>query len=365
MAERRVTVWVQRFKDRESLMLQWLDPETGRRKSKSAGTADPKEAEQRRADHEYELNHGVYQEASKMWWDRFRDLFENEFLSARRPNTRTAYGFTLDAFERICKPRAIAGVTERATSAFAAGLRQAGQKSSTIKLRLQHLRTVLKWAAEQKIIPAAPKCPSIKVPKKRPKPVPAEVFAKLLAEAGDDRQMRAYLLTGWLAGLRTTEAWSLEWGETDAAPWVDAGRRMIVLPAEIVKGDEDQTVPLDPELLAVLEALPRHGRRVFRFIDKNGNEASALSVGRRVKALAKRAGVPLTFRSLRRGFACEHAAHVPAQVLQALLRHKNIATTMAYYANTEGAAADAVRERNRRRNSATDEGGKTPDSSEE
>jgi hypothetical protein len=39
MPEKRVTVWVQRFKDRPHLMLQWTDPDTGRRKSKSAETA--------------------------------------------------------------------------------------------------------------------------------------------------------------------------------------------------------------------------------------------------------------------------------------------------------------------------------------
>ena len=38
MAE-RVHVWVQRFKDRPTLMLQWIDPETGTRKSKSGKTS--------------------------------------------------------------------------------------------------------------------------------------------------------------------------------------------------------------------------------------------------------------------------------------------------------------------------------------
>jgi hypothetical protein len=47
-------------------MLQWIDPDTNRRKSKSAGTADEKEAEKARADLEYELNHGRYQEASRL-----------------------------------------------------------------------------------------------------------------------------------------------------------------------------------------------------------------------------------------------------------------------------------------------------------
>ena len=68
-------------------------------------------------------------------------------------------------------------------------------------------------------------------------------------------------------------------------------------------------------------------------------------------ALAKKAGVRLSMRSLRRGFACAYAAEVPAQVLQALMRHKNIATTMAFYANTEAAAIAAVRRRNSLRNS--------------
>ena len=38
MPDERVTVWVQRFKDRQHLMLQWIDPDTGKRKSRSAGT---------------------------------------------------------------------------------------------------------------------------------------------------------------------------------------------------------------------------------------------------------------------------------------------------------------------------------------
>ena len=33
MRENRVTVWVQRFADRPNLMLQWVDPETGQRKT--------------------------------------------------------------------------------------------------------------------------------------------------------------------------------------------------------------------------------------------------------------------------------------------------------------------------------------------
>ncbi len=58
MTEKRVTVWVQRFKDRPALVLQWLDPDTAKRKSKSAGTADPDEARYKARELERRLNAG-------------------------------------------------------------------------------------------------------------------------------------------------------------------------------------------------------------------------------------------------------------------------------------------------------------------
>src|SRR5262245_16421774 len=70
MSDKRITVWVQRFKDRPHLVLQWFDPDTGRRKSQSAGTADPKVAEQRRNDLEADLNHGRHLERGRLTWEK-------------------------------------------------------------------------------------------------------------------------------------------------------------------------------------------------------------------------------------------------------------------------------------------------------
>src|SRR5437868_4746353 len=71
MAEKRITVWVQHYADRPFLLFQWVDPETGKRKSKSAETNNPLEAEKKRSDLEYELNHGLHMEPSKVTWERF------------------------------------------------------------------------------------------------------------------------------------------------------------------------------------------------------------------------------------------------------------------------------------------------------
>jgi integrase len=361
MPEKRVTVWVQRFKDRASLMLQWIDPDTGKRKSRSAGTDDPDKAETARADLEYELNHGRYQEASRMSWDTFRELFEREYVADKRLNTRENYEDTLDLFERLCGPARLRSITERTLSQFVAGMREmprprgrVGLAPSTIAVRLEFLRTALRWAVSQKMLPECPRFPSVKVPRKKPQPVAVEAFERLVAKAPDE-MTRAYLLTGWLAGLRLSEAYALEWEPTDKAPYLDLARDRIVLPAEFAKSVEDQWVPLDPALRGTLLALPRDGAKVFRFPRKDGRPITDCTLSWRVIDLAKAAGVKLSMHTLRKGFGCRYAGKVPAQVLQRLMRHADIKTTMGYYANVDDAAMEAVlgSQRNSSRNTPT------------
>jgi integrase len=348
MAEKRITVWVQRFKDRSTLVLQWIDPTTGKRKSKSAETADEKEAEDKRADLEYELNHGRYQEASRMTWARFRELFEDEYVSHLRAGTQKVHRTVLDLFEKVCGCPRLSAINERTVSAFASGLRKlpgrsgdGGMQASTIKARLEFLHTALSWAAEQKLIPGCPKFPKIKVPEKAPQPIPAESFERMLAKAPDSNT-EVFLLTGWLAGLRLSEALALEWEETDQAPWVDFARNRIILPAGFVKAAKYQWVPLDPVLRKAMETLPRHGKTVFHFAAKDGHQIAPVTVSRRIVILAQRAGVRLSMHALRKGFGCRFAGKVPAQVLQKLMRHANIAMTMKYYANIDDAVEEAV-----------------------
>jgi integrase len=353
MTEKRIRVWVQRFKDRKHLVFQWYDPETGKRKSQSAQTDDPEQAEDARADLEADLNNGRHKEASRLSWEKFRELFEAEYVTGLRKDTRDCYADTFDAFERLCHPTSLKGIKERTLSAFVGVLRrQKGinggtMQESTIKIRLQFLRTALNWAAQQKLIPECPAFPSIKVPKRRPQPVPVESFERLLAKAPDDN-MRAFVLCGWLAGLRLNEGLSLEWEETDAAPWLDLARDRICFPAGFVKAGEDQWVPLDRELREALEALPRDGAKVFRFVEgRSGKPVKDIAVSHRVVEMARQAGVKLTMKSLRRGFGCRYASKVPAQVLQKLMRHSNISITMDYYANVDDAVMEAVLGRHR------------------
>src|SRR5262249_12450810 len=209
-------------------------------------------------DLEYELNNGRYQEASRMNWEQFRGLYEQEYLSARRPKTQAHHRKVLDLFERLCRPARLRSITERTVSAFAAAMRKkptwgrVGMAAQTIKVNLQALRTALSWAKGQKLIPECPAFPSVKGPRKKPQPVPADSFERLLGKA-PEHNMRGFLLCGWLGGLRLAEAIALEWEETEEAPYVNFARRRIVLPAKFVKAVEDQWVPLDPVLQKALE----------------------------------------------------------------------------------------------------------------
>jgi integrase len=349
---KRVVVWIQHFGDRPYLMLQWHDPETGKRKSKSAETCNPLVAEERRADLEYELNHGLHREPVRVSWQRFREVFEAEYLPGVRPGTQRLYRRILDQFEDIIKPTRVDSINERTISAFVRGLRERKglqsehAQASTVNMKLGYFRGVLNWAAEQDYLQKVPKFPTVKVSRKSPQPVPAELFERLVLVVNDP-ELKTFILCGWLAGLRLNEAFELEREQSDSAPWLDFARNRIWLPAAFVKGDRDQWLPLDPTLADALKALPHHGKKVFRFTDRRdpgqGRRILAGSVSDRIVRLAQRAGVRLTMRALRRGFGCKFAGSVPAQVLQKLMRHADIKVTMQFYANVDQAVEDAIR----------------------
>lgn len=93
---------------------------------------------------------------------------------------------------------------------------------------------------------------------------------------------------------------------------------------------------------------------MFRFTDRDGTPLLVGGISERVRYLAKKAGERIDYKALRRGFGCRYAGKVPAQVLQKLMRHRKIETTMTYYANVDDAVEAAVLgTRNNSRNKAT------------
>jgi integrase len=171
-----------------------------------------------------------------------------------------------------------------------------------------------------------PAFPTVKVPRKKPQPVSADDFDKLLTEAPDTR-WRVFLLCGWWAGLRLSEAWQLRRKPSSKFPYLDLDGNRIVLPAEFAKSDTDQWVPLPTTLRDALVALPDKGDAFFPFISQSTKQALKRNgVTSRVIEMAERAGVRLSMHRLRKGFGCRVARQLGkgnAPVLHTLMRHSS------------------------------------------
>jgi integrase len=281
-------------------------------------------------------------------------LFEQEYLAGLRAGTPEKYRTFLDVFEQIVKPERLRTVTERTLNAFVKGMRErkrpggkVGLARYTIKNYLVAMRTALGWAVEQKLIPACPTFPTVKVPKKKPQPIPAESFDKLLEKA-PDATWHAFLLCAWWAGLRLSEAYGLLWEPSEDRPWLDLAGNRIILPAAFAKSDVDQSVPLHPVLRQALEALPRSGTKLFPFRSrKGGGPLSRAGVTQRVRLMAKRAGVKLSMHRLRKGFGCRVAKQLGkgnAPLLHTLMRHSSMQVTMDFYASVDDVLQEAIQE---------------------
>src|SRR5262245_42207746 len=107
----RIRVGVRVYRDRPDLQLQWISPVTGKRKTKSAGTADRATAEQRAADLSYELSHGLHAEPSRVTWEAFREAFEREYLSGLRDGTGKVYDLAFNDLETECAPGLLRSIT--------------------------------------------------------------------------------------------------------------------------------------------------------------------------------------------------------------------------------------------------------------
>jgi integrase len=311
--------------------------------------------ERLRADMEYELNHGLHAHAENLSWETFRERFWDEHVLGLRESTWLGYKTALNVFEQEMRPTQVQKITTQTMSVFASRLRRrvmpraggrVGCQPSTIWNYLVILKKMFSWGFEQSLVSKVPNIPQIKVPKRRPQPIPEEHFAKLLDAA--DPLMKAYLLCGWWAGLRLNEARELRRAANLHFPYLDLAGNQIIFPAMFAKSVEDQWVPLHPVLRAALEALPVVEDRVFPFMSKyQGRRLSRNALSYRVVKLAEKAGVPLTMHKLRKGFGCRVAKRLGkgnAPILHRLMRHKTMQITMDYYASVDDVLQDTIKE---------------------
>ncbi|MCC7425115.1 MAG: hypothetical protein IT428_33010 [Planctomycetaceae bacterium] len=389
------TMSVFRRKGREFFECQWIDPTTGKKKTRSTKETTKKLADRWAGQLAKKLEEGTYQEKNRTTWEQVCDRYESEVLPTLSPRTAAKTAVVINAIDRIINPHLASSLNSSEISRFQAALRENGSSEATIKGYLAYLRSILSWAKEQKLIAEVP---SITMPKRtgtmRGRPVTAEEFERMLSKVRGvvtpeiklnpteaetlahadlcDRITASWehLLRGlWFSGLRLGEALTLHWTD-DRLLCVDlSGRRAkLRFQPEGQKANRYEESPVAPDFESFLNETPpqdRHGF-VFNPLKQNGRRSTGLHqvsvaithIGRAAnvkvseKPTRKRGkdGQPLppkvkyaSAHDLRRAFGFRWSSLIMPATLQQFMRHESVQTTLDYYSGRNAeAAADAA-----------------------
>lgn len=170
---------------------------------------------------------------------------------------------------------------------------------------------------------------------------------------------RQFLRGLWWSGLRLREALSLSWDDYADGLQVDMSEQFVSLriPGEHEKGGKDRAYPAAPEFAELLRAIPQDQRKGFVFNPVpsrklKGNEGAGADLcGRTVARIGDAADVVVDKKTddivyasshdLRRSFGLRWSRRVMPPVLQELMRHESIETTMKYYVGQDAQSTAA------------------------
>lgn len=187
------------------------------------------------------------------------------------------------------------------------------KKISALNSFFEYLRTV---GENVKSIGAG----QIKVPKTLPKPLHKEAIQSILDSCkNSEEKLIVTMLYG--LGLRISELYSLKI-ENISKEWVTVRE---------AKGGKDRTIPIHPELGALLEEyISEHGGRVYLF-EKEQKPLRDYTLRYKLDKIFKRAGVEATPHKLRHSFATD-MINEGARIVDVseMLGHKELSTTQIY-----------------------------------
>lgn len=228
-----IKVYVVEFGDRPHYQLQWCDPITQQKRTKTTSVKrtglarERKLAERLAAELEAQLQAGAGGLPSRLAWAEFRERYEREVVPWLARKTGEKICSVLDRIEAELNPQRLRDITESRLSHLVAMLRTTGAAASTIAGYLGHIKAALTWAVDQKLLAARSRMPKIQRARKstgRPmkgRPVTAEEFERMMkavpAVVGEDYapRWRRYLWGLWTSGLRLGESLDLWWDRED------------------------------------------------------------------------------------------------------------------------------------------------------
>ena len=340
---------------------RWIDPITGRKRTRSTETNDRRKAERFAARLEDEIENGTAGRGQVLW-SHVRDRYYDEVMFHHAIRTQQKTRTSLGSLQELIDPRHVSSLTTAVVARWAVRMREVGLSPWTIKGYLGDLRKVLRWAHKQDllaVIPAftMPRC----VDGMKGRPVTTEEFERMLAavpgvtKKAETAESWKTLLRGlWLSGLRLEEAMQLHWTDERLMSVDLSGRYpMFRIQARGQKNRTFQLLPMTPDFAEFLLATPENRRRSYVFrpapFGKHPGRPNPDWVGKVISRIGKAAGVKVnetkfaSAHDLRRAFGFRWARRVSEQVLLELMRHKDIKTTRDFYIGIDAqATADVV-----------------------
>jgi integrase len=227
-----------------------------------------------------------------------------------------------------------------------------------LNLHISNLKTLFHWAKKNDILQRIPNIDAVsrsKIINKQRRIFTHDEIGKLLDVA--DTQMKAMIWLGLNCGFGCTDCSGLQWKHLDFTN----GR--VVFPRG--KTGIPRDLPLWPETIEALKAVPKKGKFVFYTakgnpfvrnvlkIDANGNEQYSLlnSIATKFSRMTKRAGLNFPkgtgFYTLRRTAATMAARSGDPFAVQRLLGHVNLLMATRYVQDVSK-QTDAVIEKSRK-----------------
>lgn len=196
------------------------------------------------------------------------------------------------------------------------------------------MKQILRTAVKQNIILKIPDISLPRLSKAKIQPQPATVIDRLAAEASRTVYEPLFLFALY-TGLRRSEICPLKWTDFDFAKNTVTIRRTLIynhgwkIDEEGKTSTSLRTTSVNQELMQYINALPRTGDYVF--CGKNGKMVCPSALKSWWTKMKKQTGIEMKWHGLRHQFASElRLQGVDLDIIQKLLGHRNISTTMIY-----------------------------------
>lgn len=342
---------------RKSFEAVFTDPRTKERHRKTLKTSSKREAEREAGRIEAELREGQWTATRTTKWADFVSRYQTDGMFDLSENSVRAFRDAEKKLQKLVPTRTLQELTDERLGRFTVLCLQEGLSKYTIAKHLRHLKAALRWAVGRKLLV---ECPVFRMPRgtsfgqSKGRAVTGEEFERMLAavpKVVPKAQVEAYrfLLKGlWWSGLRLGEALKLSWDDPkDLMVDISGKRPLLRIQAAAEKGKKDRVLPLAPEAAELLESVPTEERSglVFKLRSRVDLDRPLRvdNVSPLVVEIGKKAGIRVSERKtasahdLRRSFGLRWADRVKPHVLQQLMRHASIQTTLTFYVQSDAA----------------------------